>query len=138
MPINYSLSARKNPQKQDEPAKYYATAQSNGTIPFQEFCEHVASHGCVYSKGDVQAVTEKVINCLKEKLLEGYQVDLGDLGKFSVSLSSRGASEVETFLPNSNITKVRARWKPVGLISNLKAASLYLVAQFLLLTVCLV
>lgn len=30
--INYSLSARKNPQKKDEPAKYYAVAQAKETL----------------------------------------------------------------------------------------------------------
>ena len=121
MAINYSLSARKNPQKKDEPAKYYAAAQVKETLNLDQFAEHITSHGCVYGKGDILAILTIAIQCIKEQILMGNCVKLGDLGKFSASISSRGASEVDTFLPQSNITKLKMRWSPTPILKNLKA-----------------
>ena len=120
MAINYSLSKRKNPQKKDEPAKYYAVAQGKEALDLDKFAEHITSHGCVYSKGDILAILTIAIQCIKEQILAGNVVKLGDLGKFSCALSSRGASEVDTFIASANITKVRMKWQPSIYLRNLK------------------
>ena len=36
MTVSYSVVPRKNPAKKDEPAKYYAQAQSAGELDFEE------------------------------------------------------------------------------------------------------
>ena len=33
--MNYSVVARKNPSKKDEPSKYYALAQASGELDFE-------------------------------------------------------------------------------------------------------
>ena len=39
--MNYSVVARKNPSKKDEPSKYYALAQASGELDFDEMCEAI-------------------------------------------------------------------------------------------------
>ena len=41
MTVSYSVVPRKNPAKKDEPAKYYAQAQSAGELDFEELCEAI-------------------------------------------------------------------------------------------------
>ena len=47
--LDYSVSARINPMEKNEPAKYYAFAQSNEVMNLDQFAKHIANHGCVYS-----------------------------------------------------------------------------------------
>lgn len=111
---------RGNPTDESAPKKAYATCQSRGTLNLSAFAEHITSHGCVYSKGDILAILTMAVSCIREQALAGYAVELGDLGKFYVTLTSKGADDFEKFLPQSNIKKVSVRWQPGRDLGNLK------------------
>ena len=49
------------------------------------------------------------VDCMREQLLEGKKIRLGDLGDFSVSLSSKGAETADKFSAQ-NITGVNVVW----------------------------
>ena len=57
---------------------------------FEEFVDHISSHNSPYSRGTVHGVMMDMLDCLKELILDGKSVRLGDLGLFSIGMSSRG------------------------------------------------
>lgn len=125
MAINYSLSMRPNPMNKEAAPKAYAVAQAKETLDLDAFAEHITSHGCVYSKGDILAILTIAISCIKEQLLAGNVVKLGDLGKFYISLNSRGADSFEDFNAAANIKRVQMKWTPTPILKNLKSESTF-------------
>jgi len=123
--INYSLTMRPNPMNRDAAKKAYAVAQAKETLDLDAFAEHITSHGCVYSKGDILAILTIAISCIKEQLLAGNVVRLGDLGKFYISLTSSGADSYEDFNAATNIKKVAMKWSPTSVLKNLKNVSTF-------------
>lgn len=89
--INYSTCMRGNPTDKDAAKKAYANAQYSQVMTLDKFCYHIASHGCVYSRADIQAILILAVDCLREQLLNGQQIQMGDLGVFSNSIRSLGA-----------------------------------------------
>ena len=117
--INYSLSLRPNPQNDEDPKKAYAVAQYSSRMTLAQFAKHIADHGTVYSRADVQAILTLAVDCLREQLLLGNKVELGDLGWFSVAINSIGADSIEEFNTAVNITRVRTVWTSSPLFRNL-------------------
>ena len=123
MAINYSLSVRlANPGKKEEGNKTYATAQYAHVMELADMAAHMSSHDSKYNKGDVMAVLTQMAACLREQLLMGNKVELGDLGAFYPVLRSGGAENAESF-STSMIRKVIVRWSPGPLFADLKNAA---------------
>ena len=99
--INYSiaiLSSKPGTKKADiKETKAYGMAQSSGNVDINGFARHIANHGCVYSRGDIVGLLTQAVDCLKELLLEGKRVKLGDLGDFQARLKSKGAKTTDDF-----------------------------------------
>ena len=87
----------------------YAIAQYADVMTIEKFARHISTHGCVYSRADISAILYMAVDCMREQLLEGKKIRLGDLGDFSVSLTSKGAKDAKTFSA-SNITGVNVVW----------------------------
>jgi predicted histone-like DNA-binding protein len=117
--INYSTCMRGNPTDKDAAKKAYANAQYSQVMTLDKFCNHIASHGCVYSRADIQAIITLAVDCLREQLLNGQQVQLGDLGVFSNSIRSNGAETLADFSVD-NITEVNVLWSAGERFSNLR------------------
>ena len=110
--IDYSVTSRPNPQDRDAAPKFYANPQVSENISLSAFCRHIASHGSVYNRADIQSVLTQTVDCLREMLLKGYQVSLGDLGSFNIGLNSKGTATAEDFNPNVHIKEVKVNWTP--------------------------
>lgn len=110
--INYSNVMRGNPADKTEAKKAFATAQYSEIMDLNKFATHIASHGCVYSRADITAVLTLAVDCIREQLLAGQKIQLGELGAFCVSLVCKGAESAEKFNPDVHITKVKVRWVP--------------------------
>lgn len=117
--INYSIVMRGNPVKTEEPKKAYATAQYNEVMNINRFAEHIATHGSVYSRADIVAILMMAVDCMREQLLAGQKIELGDLGSFYVSLSSKGADTIADFNPAVHIRKVKVNWQRGSLFEDL-------------------
>ncbi len=109
--INYSLVLRNSIPGEPSEKKVYAMAQSESKMSLREFSKHIADHGSVYDRSTVEGVLTKAVECMREQLLLGRIVELGDLGCFSISLSSNPAPNATEFTAK-NIKAVRARWSP--------------------------
>lgn len=99
--------------------KVYARAQVNDTLDINKFARHIAEHGSVYSRADVQSILIQMVDCMREQLVLGNKVVLGELGAFSISLSSKGADSFEDFSTN-NIREVNVVWSPGEAFVNLR------------------
>ena len=101
-----------------EVQKTFAVAQYSEVMTIEKFAKHISSHGCVYSRADISAILYMAVDCMREQLLEGKKIRLGDLGDFAVSLSSKGAADASTFTAQ-NITDVKGFWEPGAQFKNL-------------------
>lgn len=101
--INCSIVMRINPLKKEEPKKAYACAQSTKKMDINQFAEHIATHGCVYSRADIAAILTMAVDCMRENLLDGVLIKLGDLGDFTPALKSIGAETAADFKTDTHI-----------------------------------
>ena len=115
--IDFSVAKQANPQDQEE-YKYYAHAQASRILDINDFAKHISAHGCVYSRADISAVLTMAVDCIREQLLEGNRVNLGELGSFSVALRSKGTEKSEDFTAN-RIYAVNVNWTPGKLFKDL-------------------
>ena len=99
--------------------KAYGTAQVHEILSFDDFCEHIAQHNSPFSKGAIQGVLTDAVSCLREQMLAGNKVLLGDLGSFYVELATEGAVTTEDFT-SDNIKEVNVRWLPSRSFKNLR------------------
>ena len=88
----------------------FAVSQYRDVMTIEKFARHITTHGCVYSRADISAILYLAVDCMREMLLQGHKIRLGDLGDFSVSLSSKGAETAKEFSA-ANITAVNVVWE---------------------------
>lgn len=112
MAINYSLSARVvNPTENASEKKIFAIAQYNNILSLRDLAAHIVAHGSPFSKGAILGILTDTVVCIRENLLLGNKVELGDMGAFYVTLSGNGADTAEDY-STSLIKSVNVRWKP--------------------------
>ena len=96
----------------------FAISQYTDVMTIEKFAKHITSHGSVYSRADISAILYMAVDCMREMLLEGKKIRLGDLGDFSLLLSSKGAETADKFTAQ-NITSVKVQWEPGQQFKNL-------------------
>lgn len=112
MAINYSLTARLSvPTDKSSEKRIYAIAQYNNLLTLKELSAHIAGHGSPFSKGTIMGILTDAFACIRENLLMGNKIDLGDMGAFYVTISSEGCDSAEDFSA-SMIRGVNVRWSP--------------------------
>ena len=118
--IDYSLGLRSsNPGEENSEKKVYAFAQAREVLTLKALARHISSHGSPFTRDITTGVLLKAVDCIREELLEGKKVQLGDLGAFYLTLSSEGAEDAEKFNPAVNITRVNVRWEQGEEFGNL-------------------
>lgn len=109
--INYSVRRYEATELGGTESEYYkAVAQYTDTMDLNAFAKHIADHGSVYSRADVAAVITLAVDCLRELVLEGYRVTLGDLGTFFARLSSVNTVTEKSAFTSGDITKCVIAW----------------------------
>lgn len=121
--MNYSISilSSKPGTKKAEitETKAYPVAQSSGTLNMEQFAGHIAEHGSKYKRGDIYAILAESVDCMREMLLEGRSITLGELGSFRCIYKSAGAASAST-LSASDIKAVKVVWTPGKHFQNLR------------------
>ncbi len=113
--IKAAQAAGQEPSAEDvalvatEKQNAFASAQYTDVMTIEKFARHIATHGCVYSRADISAILYMAVDCMREQLLDGKKIRLGDLGDFSITLNSKGAESAEKFSAQ-NITGVKVVW----------------------------
>ena len=90
--------------------KYYASIERDRNVEMRQFVKAIWARSTV-NMADVYAVIETFLQLIPEYLLDGRAVELGPLGKFSVSISSIGHELPEDVSVNS-ISKTRILFSP--------------------------
>ena len=122
--INQAKQEGKNPDQKDldlvktEKQNAFAISQYTDVMTIEKFAKHITSHGSVYSRADISAILYMAVDCMREMLLEGKKIRLGDLGDFSLLLGSKGAETADKFTAQ-NITNVKVQWDPGQQFKNL-------------------
>lgn len=106
--LKFHSVARKNPVTKE--VKYYAQADESVPVTLAEITERVEKRSTV-SSADAKAVLDALQFEIKEALLDGKSVRLGDLGSFHVTLASEG-TDVPEELTADKIRIVRVRFTP--------------------------
>ena len=88
--LKYKMVTRRHPQNKSEQPKWYAKAVQDRTIDFEGLVTHMSEHNSPYSRGVIHGVLTDMLDCVKELVLDGKSVRLGDLGLFSVGLRPQG------------------------------------------------
>ena len=116
--IDFSVYMMTPTYSTDETPKAYAKNQVSEIWPLEKFAKHIADHNGVFSRGTVKGVISDMCECLVEQLLNGNKIQLGELGTFSISLSSEGAESIEKFTAK-NIKEVNIIFTPGTDFENL-------------------
>ena len=103
--------AKKNNEEFTPIVKFYASAQQAETLTMEKFAQHISDHHSKYGKGDIYCVLTEMVYCMREQLLLGNKICLGDLGSFYITLSSKGADYYDEFNPASNVVAINVRWE---------------------------
>ena len=69
--------------------KWYATAVTDREMSFEDFVSHISDHGSPYSRGCIHGVLMDALDHLQELVLDGKSVRLGELGLFSMGMTSK-------------------------------------------------
>ena len=117
--VNYSIVMRNNPMDADAAKKAYASAQYAEVMDINRFAEHIASHGCVYKRADIVAILTMAVDCMREQLLAGQKIQLGDLGDFSISINSIGAESSAAYNPAIHAKQRNVNWSSGKRFRNL-------------------
>lgn len=118
--IDYSTYLWKNPMDEKAVEMAYAKNQVKKVMTFDEFVKHISDHNGVFTRGTVKGVVSDTCSCLVEQLLNGYKVQFGELGMFSVSLSCDPAPSLKEF-SSGNITAVNLLFTPGIDFENLRS-----------------
>ncbi|MPT33341.1 MAG: DNA-binding protein, partial [Chryseobacterium sp.] len=89
MPIKFNVIPKKNPQKRDEPAKYYANIVGDGKTTLNDLAKHAGAMSTV-SKADILAVLESTFSKIAEDIADGKIVYVGEYFTLQASGSSTG------------------------------------------------
>lgn len=90
MPIHYTVREKANYINREEPPKYYMTAVSFNCISRTRLINHMA-HNTSMTKEEARTALNSIYDSLLHFLELGFNVSLGDLGYFSLSLRSHGS-----------------------------------------------
>lgn len=113
----YRFRKIKNPQKKDDPGKWYGTPVSNTRMTTRSVCRSV-THNTTVAPTELEASFNLVCDGIPALLQQGNSVQLGNLGYLRLSYSSTGVEEIEKFDPHSMIKDVRVIFTPSKELMN--------------------
>ena len=117
--IQYSVAMLANPVKPDEAKKAYASMQLTGVLNINELSKHIQDHNSVFSRGTIVGCITEMVDCIREMLLQGYKIELGDLGSFVPSVTSQGAKTKDEFTA-ANIKDLNVNFQIGDGLENLR------------------
>ncbi|MBR6121347.1 MAG: HU family DNA-binding protein, partial [Prevotella sp.] len=75
--------------------KWFPKVVNLGTIDTDALCEHIQSHGSIYTADVVTGVVKKFTQCIQELLLESHKVKLNGIGTFYLRAKGTGMIKAE-------------------------------------------
>lgn len=103
MPITFSAVQKRNPQKPNDPQKFYAHIMGEGKTTLADLAKHAASTSTV-SKADILAVLESTFTKIADDVADGRIVYVGEY----FTLQAGGASTGVTTASEVNATTIKS------------------------------
>ena len=97
---------------------FYARAVQDRTVEFEDLVTHMSEHNSPYSRGVIHGVLTDMLDCVKELVLDGKNVRLGDLGLFSVGLKTKGAITAKDWAIGTHLKGVKLNVRNTRTWSN--------------------
>ncbi len=92
MAAMYDLRENPNPKGDGEKQPLHPRIVSSGTIHTRELLEDI-SHGASFTVGDLEGMLSSLTEKISSYLVNGYSVELGNIGYFSAKLKSRSVTD---------------------------------------------
>lgn len=109
--VNYSVVGRPQPGGNGVgEKKFYAQAQATGVLGLKEMADRI-QRMCTVTRPDTIAVLVALCDVMRDGLMAGEIVRLGNMGSFQISVRSNGAKKEEDFHV-SMIKKARINFRP--------------------------
>ena len=122
--IQYSVSMYANPMHEGDPKKAYASIQLTGRYSTKDLCKHISDHNGLYPRSVVEGVLIQLGSCIRELVLQGYSVVLGEVGTITPTISSTGALSLDKFT-SENITRMGVNFTPGEVFNNLRDEAVF-------------
>ena len=113
----YLQSYKNNNAKSSTAGMYYYAVKNIDTVDLDGLAEHMSNHNTPFSQGAIRGVLKDMCDCIKEIMLDGKKVKLGDLAIFSLGVHSLPASKEEELSPKTNIKSLSFRAMGTGQLS---------------------
>ena len=94
--MKVKIVQRKNPQKPDEPGKFYGQPVLDGVAGMDMICRQIAGRSSL-TAGDVKNVLTNFLDELPTYMLMNRSVQLEDFGILRISFGSEGVDRAEDF-----------------------------------------
>lgn len=118
--IQYSVCMMSsNPSEKNSELRAYPKLQLTDTVDINELARHLKSHNSIYSRGTIVGMLTELCDCIREYILQGYKVQLGDLGAFAPAITSNGTETMEEFTA-LDITSMHVNFTPGSSLKNLR------------------
>lgn len=111
MSVNYKLVQKKNPQKKEEPAKWYAVPNSAKPLA-QKALTRAATENTTTAAIEMEAAMELLAAFIPRQLQQGHTVNVPGLGSFRLTFKSEGVEDVEKFNAGLMIKSPRILFTP--------------------------
>ena len=108
-----NLYKNKN-QNSAQCGRVYGRVKNADPIGVEELAKHMSDHNTPYSQGVIKGILTDMVACIKELILLGQPVKLGDLGIFSAQVTSGSSADTAHFELNKHIKNVRLLCKATG------------------------
>jgi len=102
--------------------KWYLRVKNGEQIDLDGLAAHMAAHNTPFSKGSIKGILTDMVSCIKEILLDGKTVKIGDLAIFSLGVHCKGADRPEN-ATTANIVGYRFKARSTGELSTNRIAS---------------
>ncbi len=113
----YLQSYKNTNTKSSTAGMYYYRVVNIDTVDLDGLAKHMASHNTPFSQGAIRGVLKDMCDCIKEIMLDGKKVKLGDLAIFSLGVHGRPSATEEELSPNTNIKTLSFRAMGTGQLS---------------------
>ncbi len=94
--------------------------QLTGKYTTKDLCEHIAAHNGIFSRAVVEGVLIQLGSCIRELILQGYSIVLGELGTITPTIKTQGATTRADFSVD-DITDMDVNFTPGEVFENLRA-----------------
>ena len=111
IPLEIILSQNKNMESKAY-CKWYGRVIRRTTLNTRALCQHIESHGSIYTSDVVAGVIATLRRCIPELIAQGIAVQLEGIGTFYPMLESAGADKPENYSVAEHVKGVHVRFHP--------------------------